>query len=179
MYAPLASCWIFYHTHQFVFLMLDLQLFHLDYTIENNFFVECLKHSAKPGKHSCRLYRVWHSTKKARWTIHRQRLLCRVLFVMRTIDKDSLFVECHYQHGKHSAKSLSSVTLGKESSANCTSATASLPSTFYRVLDKDYAECRSVLGKEKPPLRRLVTETTPLPSVLGDTRQRDYLCRVH
>jgi hypothetical protein len=26
-----------------------------------------------------------------------------------------------------------------------------------------------VLGKEKPPSRRLVTETAPLPSVLGDT----------
>jgi hypothetical protein len=40
------------------------------------------------------------------------------------------FVECL----KHSAKFLPSVTLGKESLANSTSATASLPSTFYRAL---------------------------------------------
>jgi hypothetical protein len=51
--------------------------------------------------------------------------------------------------GKHSANALPSVTLGKESSMNCTSATASLLSTFYRALDKDFAECYSVLGKEK------------------------------
>jgi hypothetical protein len=76
------------------------------------------------------------------------------------------------------AECLPSVTLGKESSANSTSATFSLPSTFYRALGKDFAECHSVLGKENLPSRRLVTETMPLSSVLGDTRQRDYLCRV-
>jgi hypothetical protein len=38
---------------------------------------------------------------------------------------------------KHSAKSLPSVTLGKEISANSTSATTSLPSTFYQALDKE------------------------------------------
>jgi hypothetical protein len=59
------------------------------------------------------------------------------------------------------------VTLGKEGSANSTSATTSLSSTFYRAL-----------GKEKRPSRRLVPETTTLPSVLGDTRQRNYLYRV-
>jgi hypothetical protein len=58
---------------------------------------------------------------------------------------------------------------------NCILATTSLPSTFYWALDKDFAECHSVLGKQKPPSRRLVTKTVPLPSVLGDTRQRDYL----
>jgi hypothetical protein len=62
-------------------------------------------------------------------------------------------------------------TLGKESSANCTSATASLLSTFYRALDKDFTECRHVLGKEKLPSRRPITATEPLPSVLGDTQQ--------
>jgi hypothetical protein len=61
------------------------------------------------------------------------------------------------------------------SSANSTSATASLPSTFYRTLDKDFAECQSVLSKEKRPSRRRATETTLLLSVLGDTRQRSYL----
>jgi hypothetical protein len=88
------------------------------------------------------------------------------------------FAEC-LKHSakpeKHSAKSLPSVTLGKESSTNSTSATTSLPSTFYRALSKDFAECQSVLGKEKRLSRRRVTETAPLPSVLGDTRQRSYL----
>jgi hypothetical protein len=55
------------------------------------------------------------------------------------------FVECF----KHSAKSLSSVTFGKESSTNSTSTTIFLPSIFYRTLDKDFAECQSGLGKEK------------------------------
>jgi hypothetical protein len=42
---------------------------------------------------------------------------------------------------------------------------------FYRALDKDFAESHhSVLGKEKPPSQRLVTKTTPLSSVLSDTR---------
>jgi hypothetical protein len=75
------------------------------------------------------------------------------------------FAEC-LKHSakpdKHSATTLPSVTLGKESSANSTSATASLPSTFYQALDKDFAECHSVLGKEKSLSWSLVTETTPL-----------------
>jgi hypothetical protein len=40
-------------------------------------------------------------------------------------------------------------TLGKESSANCKSATASLPSTFYRALSKIFTESHKVLDKEK------------------------------
>jgi hypothetical protein len=32
--------------------------------------------------------------------------------------------------------------------------TVNLPSTFYRPLDKDFAECHMVLGKEKSPSRR-------------------------
>jgi hypothetical protein len=89
----------------------------------------------------------------------------------------------------HSTNALPSVTLGKERSVNCTSATASLPSTI----------CRA-LGKEKSPSRRQVTVTDPLPSVytrgprqrlpqwaplpvpvpraLVGTRQRRLLCRV-
>jgi hypothetical protein len=43
---------------------------------------------------------------------------------------------------------------------------------------KRFAECQEVLGKEKQPSRHRVTETTSLPSVAGDTRQRSYLCRV-
>jgi hypothetical protein len=71
---------------------------------------------------------------------------------------------------KHSANALPSVTLDKERSANCTSATASLPSTFCRALGKDFAECHLVLGKLKSPSRRQVTVTEPLPSVGLDTR---------
>jgi hypothetical protein len=76
----------------------------------------------------------------------------------------SFFAVCSKHTAKailHSAKALPSVTLGKERSANCTSATASLPSTF----------CRA-LGKEKSPSWRQVTVTDPLPSAYGDTRQR-------
>jgi hypothetical protein len=87
------------------------------------------------------------------------------------------FVEC-LRHSakprKHSANTLPSVTLGKERSANCTSATASLPSTFCRA----FAECHLVLGKEKSPSRRQVTVTDPLPSVFFGTRQRGQFCRV-
>jgi hypothetical protein len=71
-----------------------------------------------------------------------------------------------------------SVALGKEGSAHSASAKPSLPSTFSRALGKDFAECQEVLGKEKQPSRRRVTETASLPSVLADTRQRSYLCRV-
>jgi hypothetical protein len=63
-------------------------------------------------------------------------------------------------------KALPSVTLGKESSANCISATTCLPSTFYRTLGKDFVECHSVLSKEKPPSQRLVMETAPLSSYM-------------
>jgi hypothetical protein len=70
------------------------------------------------------------------------------------------------------------VTLGKEGSAHSASVKLSLLSTFSRALGKDFAECQEVLGKEKQPSRRRVTETASLPSVLGDTRQRSYLYRV-
>jgi hypothetical protein len=72
----------------------------------------------------------------------------------------------------HSVKALPSVTLGKERSANCTSATASLPITFCRALDKEFAECHLVLGKEKSPSWHQVTVTDPLPSVFFGTQQR-------
>jgi hypothetical protein len=62
---------------------------------------------------------------------------------------------------------------------NCTSATASLPSIFYWALGKDFVERHKVLDKEKSLSRQLVTETEPLLSVLGDTRQRVSLCRVY
>jgi hypothetical protein len=43
---------------------------------------------------------------------------------------------------------------------------------------KRFVECQGALDKEKRPLRRRVTETTSLPSVMDDTRQRSYICRV-
>jgi hypothetical protein len=101
--------------------------------------------------------------------------------VSTTTAGHSSFAEC-FRHStntrKHSTNALSSVTLGKEVSANYTSATTSLPSTFCRALGKDFAECHLVLGKEKSLSRRQVTVTEPLPSVLVGPRQRSHLCRV-
>jgi hypothetical protein len=54
---------------------------------------------------------------------------------------------------KHSAQALPSVALSKEGSVNSTSAKPSLPSTFSRALGTDFAECQTVLGKEKPSSR--------------------------
>jgi len=54
------------------------------------------------------------------------------------------FAECLSHSVKaniHSAKPLSSVTLGKERSVNSLSAKASLPSALYRALGKAFAEC--------------------------------------
>jgi hypothetical protein len=93
----------------------------------------------------------------------------------------SSFAECLRHSAKaslHSAKALPSVTLGKERSANCTSATTSLPSTFCRALGKEFTECHLTLGKEKSPSRRKVTVTDPLPSVFFGSRQRGQICRV-
>jgi hypothetical protein len=87
----------------------------------------------------------------------------------------SSFAECRRHSAKAilpSAKALPSVTLGKERSTNCTSATASLPSTFCRALGKEFAECHLTLGKEKSPSRRQLTVTDPLPSVFFSTRQK-------
>jgi hypothetical protein len=61
-------------------------------------------------------------------------------------------------------KPLPSVTLDKEDSANYTSAMASMSITFYRAFGKDFAECHSVLGKEKSPSRRQVTAMESVPS---------------
>jgi hypothetical protein len=93
----------------------------------------------------------------------------------------SSFAECLRHSAKailHSTKPLPSVTLDKERSANCTSATASLPSTFCRALGKEFAECHLTLGTEKSLSRRQVTVTDPLPSVFFGTRQRGQFCRV-
>jgi hypothetical protein len=75
---------------------------------------------------------------------------------------NSYFAEC--LSTKHLAKVLPSVTLGKETSADGTSARFSLLNTFYWALGKDFAECHSVLGKEKSSSRRQVTTMEPVPS---------------
>jgi hypothetical protein len=61
----------------------------------------------------------------------------------------AFFTECRRHSAKtilHSAKPLPSVTLGKEHSANISSAKSSLPNTFFRT---DFAECQKTFGKEK------------------------------
>jgi hypothetical protein len=45
------------------------------------------------------------------------------------------------------SRSLPSVTLGKEHSANISSAKGYLPSSFFRTLGKNFAECQKALGK--------------------------------
>jgi hypothetical protein len=73
------------------------------------------------------------------------------IWLMFFTTRIELCVEClkHSTNpGKHSAKASPSVTLGKKSSANCTLAMASLSSTFYRALGKDFAECQKVLDKK-------------------------------
>jgi hypothetical protein len=97
-----------------------------------------------------------------------------VFYVISTTGISS-FAVCSKHTAKailHSVKALPSVTLGKERSANCTSATTSLSSTFCRALGKDFVECHLALGKdfvechlalgkEKSPSRRHVTVTDP------------------
>jgi hypothetical protein len=65
--------------------------------------------------------------------------LCSFIVLVACTTGHSSFAECLRHSAKailHSAKALPSVTLGKECSANCTSTTASLPSTFCRALGK-------------------------------------------
>jgi hypothetical protein len=93
------------------------------------------------------------------------RRLCRVAEALgkalKTLDR--VFVECRTRQRR-----IGTQCIGK----------AFFAEYFFRALDKDFAECQEVLDKEKQPSRRRVTETASLPSVLGDTRQRSYLCRV-
>jgi hypothetical protein len=60
---------------------------------------------------------------------------------------------------------------------NYTSATTSLPSTFFWALDKGLVECHLVLGKEKSPSWHQVRVTEHLSSILPSTRQRLHLFR--
>jgi hypothetical protein len=75
---------------------------------------------------------------------------------------------------KHSTNVLASVTIGKESSTNCTSATVSLSSTFYWTPDKH--ECQPVLGKEKSSSRQKITATEPVPSAHSLTLGKGFHC---
>jgi hypothetical protein len=85
---------------------------------------------------------------------------------------NSCFAEClkhSAKPGKHSAKTLPSVIIGKEVSVNCTSTTGSLESTFCRgswqrkvaVMapgdgDRDFIECHCDT-RQRPPLCRVST----------------------
>jgi hypothetical protein len=71
------------------------------------------------------LCRVSHSAKRARHTVHRQSLLCRVLF-LRHLAK--LFTECQRALGKE-----------KQSLRRRVTETASLPSVFLTALGKESA----------------------------------------
>jgi hypothetical protein len=103
-------------------------------------------------------------------TFSAPKLSACVLVPILPLSDTAAFAEC-FRHSakprKHSANPLPSVTLGKEVSANCTSAVASLSSTF----------CRA-LNKEKSRSRRQAKVTEPLPGILLDSRQRLSLCRV-
>jgi hypothetical protein len=148
------------------------------------------------------LYRVSHSTKKARHTVHRQRLLCRVLFLGHSTKR---FAECQRALDKE-----------KQSLRRRVTETASLPSVPGDTRQRSYlcrvsarqhlaknhslpSVCPTALGKEKN-LPGRVPMSGSLPSVictaLGKvclfaecqrhyTRQRTYigaqvlvLCRV-
>jgi hypothetical protein len=103
----------------------------------------------------------------------------RIFFLLSASTTGNSFVSECLKHsakpGKHSVKALLSVTLGKESSANCTSAMTSLSSTFYRPLGKDFAECQLVLDKEKSPSQR--NEALGKEITSGPLCQ--FLCQVH
>jgi hypothetical protein len=90
---------------------------------------------------------------------------------------------CRPKPENHSAKSLSSVTLNKEVSVNCTSTTISLSSTFCRALGKEKSSSRHQVTVTKTLSSVYYTDTqqrsilwapllVPLPSVLGGTQKR-------
>lgn len=68
---------------------------------------------------------------------------------------------------KHSTKSLPSVTLDKEISANSTSTTASLPSTFYRAHAQWHPVEKPLCGCEGASVSRQICRRTPLQSALA------------
>jgi hypothetical protein len=113
---------------------------------------------------NCRLCRVSHSAKKARHTVHRQSLLCRVLFLRHSTKR---FAECQRALGKE-----------KQSLRRRVTETVSLPSVPGDTRQRSYL-CR-VSAREHS------AKNQSLPSATWDTRQRtrqrgspcQVLCRV-
>jgi hypothetical protein len=111
-----------------------------------------------------RLCRVWHSAKKARQTVHRQSLLCRVLFLGHSA---KMFAECQGALGKEKQPLRRRVT-----------ETASLPSVTGDTRQRSYL-CRVSAQQHS-------AKNQSLPSATRDTRQRtrqggspcQVLCRV-
>ena len=81
----------------------EFGLFVILLTTRTTCFIECHTTSARQSPENIwqTLYRVWLSAKRHWWTIHRQRLLCRVLFV------------------EHSAKSLPSAIWCSSKKSHC------------------------------------------------------------
>jgi hypothetical protein len=131
-------------------------------TTGNEPFAECPKNSAK----------------KARQTVHRQSLLCRVLFLGHLAKR---FAECQGALGKEKW-SLRRRGNGDGFFAECQtwhSAKASpLLNVYPEALGKEYifAECHLGHSAKNPPGR--VPMSGSLPSALRGTRQSLPLCRV-
>ena len=74
---------------------------------------------------------------------YRRRARLPVVLQVTTTTENSRFAVCHKHLAKpkkHSAKDLSSVTLGKQHTASTVPVNISLPSVFYRALGKYFAE---------------------------------------
>jgi hypothetical protein len=111
-----------------------------------------------------RLCRVSHSAKKARHTVHRQSLLCRVLFLEHSAKR---FAECPRALGKENQPLRRRVT-----------ETAALPSVCLETLGKGstFVECHLGHSTNNPSGR--VPMSGSLPSARSGTRQSVLLCRV-
>jgi hypothetical protein len=107
---------------------------------------------------------VSHSAKKARHTVHRQSILCRVIFLGHSTKR---FVECQGTLGKEKQPLRRQVT-----------ETVSLPSVCPAALGKEsiFAECHLGHSAKNPPGR--VPMSSSLPSATYGTRQSVLLCRV-
>jgi hypothetical protein len=107
---------------------------------------------------------VSHSAKKARHTVHRQSLLCRVLFLGHSTKR---FVECQTALGKEKQPLRCRVTK-----------TASLPSVPGDTRQRSYLYqvCARQPSAKNPPGR--VPMSGSLPSARYGTRQSVPLCRV-
>jgi hypothetical protein len=113
------------------------------------------------------LCRVLHSAKKARHTVHRQSLLCRVFFVGHSAKR---FAECQRALGKEKQPLRRRVTE--------TATLPSVPGVCPATLGKGciFAECH-LRHSVKNPLER-VPMSGSLPNARSGTRQSVLLCRV-